>query len=143
MKNDKDVREQAEQLHRKVGTFILTCIGSDGYPMTKAVVPAKYRETLNELYFATNTSSKFVSEISKNNKANVYFYSKRIAWKGCLLKGTMEVVTDMKIKEKYWQEKFKGAYEQKSFADPDFCVIRFVPISGRFYANYTIADFDI
>ena len=143
MRNDKNVRKQAEQLYKKVGTFILTCIGSDGYPITKAVVPGKHRETIKELYFATNTSSKFVSEIEKNEKANVYFYSKKIVWKGCLLKGNMEVVTDMKIKEKYWQEKFKGAYEEKSFTDPDFCVLKFVPSSGRFYANYTLADFDI
>jgi len=136
-------RERAESLHKKVDTFILTCVGSDGYPMTKAVVPGKYRESLNELYFATNTSSKFVAEIIKNKKSSVYFYNRGLAWKGCLLKGHMEIVTDTNIKEKYWSEKFKDAYPQKSFTDPDFCVLRFVPNSGRFYANYTIEDFEI
>jgi len=32
----------------------------------------------------------------------------------------MEIVTDINIKEKYWQSKFKNAYPQKSFVDPDF-----------------------
>jgi len=136
-------REKAERLHKSVNTFILSCVGSDGYPLTKAVVPGKHRESLRELYFCTNTSSKFVTEISKNPKTNVYFYRRRIVWKGCLLKGDMEIVTDMGIKEKYWQNKFKGAYPQKSFADPDFCVLRFTPNSGRFYANFTLADFEI
>jgi general stress protein 26 len=137
-------RERAEQLHKKVGTFIITCVGSDGYPLTKAVVPGKHRESLKELYFATNTSSKFAAEISRNPKAGVYFYSRKlIFWKGCLLKGNMEIVTDMNVKEKYWRGMFKNAYPQKSFTDPDFCVLRFVPLSGRFYANFKVEDFEI
>jgi general stress protein 26 len=138
------VIEQAERLYKKVNTFMLTCVGSDGYPLTKAVVPGKHRESLKELYFCTNTSSKFVAEISKNPKSNVYFYSRKIIWfKGCLLKGNMEIVTDMGIKEKYWQSIFKNAYPQKSFTDPDFCVLRFIPTSGRFYADFKLADFEI
>ena len=136
--------EQAERLYKKVNTFMLTCVGADGYPLTKAVVPGKHRESLKELYFCTNTSSKFVAEISKNPKSNVYFYSRKMIWfKGCLLKGNMEIVTDMSIKEKYWQNMFKDAYPQKSFADPDFCVLRFIPTSGRFYANFKLADFEL
>ena len=138
------VIEQAERLYKKVNTFMLTCVGSDGYPLTKAVVPGKHRESLKELYFCTNTSSKFVAEINKNPKSNVYFYSRKVIWfKGCLLKGNIEIVTDMDIKEKYWQSMFKNAYPQKSFTDPDFCVLRFIPTSGRFYANFNLADFEI
>jgi general stress protein 26 len=138
------VIEQAERLHKKVNTFMLTCVDSDGYPLTKAVVPGKHRESIKELYFCTNTSSKFVAEVSKNPKSNVYFYSRKIIWfKGCLLKGNMEIVTDMGIKEKYWQSMFKNAYPEKSFTDPDFCVLRFIPTSGRFYADFKIADFEL
>jgi general stress protein 26 len=137
-------REQVERLYKKVNTFMLTCVSSDGYPITKAVVPGKHRESLKELYFCTNTSSNFVSEINENPKSNVYFYSRKIIWfKGCLLKGNMEIVTDLSIKEKYWQSMFKNAYPQKSFTDPDFCVLRFIPTSGRFYADFKVADFDI
>ena len=138
------IKQQAERLHKKVNTFILTCVGSDGYPLTKAVVPGKYRESLNELYFCTNTSSKFVAEVGKNSKTCVYFYSRKLfVWQGCQLKGDMEIVFDMNVKEKYWLDKFKDAYPQKSFTDPDFCVLKFMPKSGRFYANFTITDFEI
>jgi general stress protein 26 len=136
-------RELAEHLYKNVDAFILSCVDSDGYPMTKAVVPGKHRESLNELYFVTNTSSKFADEISKNPKVSVYFYSQKVAWEGCFLKGEMEIVTDMTVKEKYWLEDFKDAYTQQSFTDPDFCVLRFVPVTGRFYADFTIADFEI
>jgi len=139
-----EAKERAERLYKKVSTFILTCVDSDGYPMTKAVVPGKYRESLSELYFCTNTSSKFAAEINKNPKSSVYFFSRKILWyKGCLLKGNMEIVADMTIKKKYWRSIFKNAYPQKSFTDPDFCVLKFVPDSGRFYADYTITDFEI
>jgi len=135
---------KAEQLHKKVNTFFLSCIGDDGFPLTKAVVPGKYRESLNALYFATNTSSVFASAISNNPKAGVYFYSRKLVfWKGCYLKGEMKIVTDMAVKEKYWDNKYKGAYEQGKFTDPDYCVLKFTPKSGRFYANFTVNDFEV
>ena len=137
-------KEKAERLHKKVNTFFLSCVGEDGYPLTKAVVPGKHRESLPELYFCTNTSSKFAAEITGNPKASVYFYSRKlIVWKGCFLKGDMEIVTEMSVKEKLWDDKYKGAYEQRTFTDPDFCVLRFKPKSGRFYANFTIEDFEL
>jgi len=33
---------------------------------------------------------------------------------GCYLKGEMEVIIDMGLKEKYWDWKYKGAYETKN-----------------------------
>ena len=137
-------KEKADQLHKKVKTFLLSCVGSDGYPLTKAVVPGKHRASLSELYFCTNTSSNFVAAVSENPKSSVYFYSRKlILWKGCYLKGDMEIVKDTHIKETFWDKKYAGAYEEGSFTDPDFCVLRFTPHSGRFYANFTIADFEI
>jgi len=135
-------REKAERLHKKVNTFFLSCVGTDGYPLTKAVVPGKHRESLEEMYFCTNTSSKFATEIGLNPKGSVYFYKRvLISFKGCYLKGNFEIVSDMNIKEKYWQSIFKDAYPQKSYTDPDFCVLKFTPTFGRLYANYNIEDF--
>ena len=135
--------EKAERLYKKVNTFMLSCVGADGYPMTKAVVPSKYRKSLKELYFSTNTSSKFVAAISNNPKSSVYFFSRGLTWSGCFLKGDMEIVTDISVKEKYWDNKYKDAYEQQSFTDPDFCLLKFTPITGRYYSGYTLEDFTI
>ena len=60
-------RENAEKLHKEVNTFFLSCVGSDGYPLTKAVVPGKYRESLDEMFFCTNTSSKFAAAVGANS----------------------------------------------------------------------------
>jgi general stress protein 26 len=137
------IKQKAEKLFKNVNTFILTCIGTDGYPLAKAVVPGKYRESIKEIYFCTNTSSRFAAEINKNPKACVYFYSRKIIWKGCMLKGKMEIVSDPALKEKYWQNKFKSAYPEKSYADPDFCVLKFVSEAGRFYSWFKPEDFEI
>ena len=58
-----------------------------------------------------------------------------------MLKGNMEIVSDMEIKKKYWQNMFKDAYPEKSYTDPDFCVLKFSAISGRFYSNFKLDDF--
>ena len=137
-------REKAERLHRKVKTFIITCIGADGYPLTKAVVPGKIRETLGEMFFCTNTSSNFAAAIRENPKAGAYFYSRALfVWQGCALKGRMEIVEDAAMKSRLWQEKFKNAYPEKAPSDPDFCVLRFAPVSGRYYSNFMLEDFEV
>jgi general stress protein 26 len=137
------IKQKAEKLYKKVNTFILTCVGTDGYPLTKAVVPGKYRDRIKEMYFCTNTSSKFTEKKKKNPKASVYFYSRKLIWKGCMLKGKMEIVSDLAVKEKYWQNKYKNAYAEKSFTDPDFCVLKFTPEVGRYYSWYNLEDFEI
>jgi len=137
-------KEKAEKLHRKVNTFILTCVGEDGYPLTKAVVPGKHRESLVETFFCTNTSSKLTAAVANNPKGSVYFYSRKLLiWKGCYLKGNFEIVTDMTLKQKYWRNLFKGAYPGKAYTCPDFCLVRFTPTSGRLYANYSVEDFEV
>ncbi|MCL2234286.1 MAG: pyridoxamine 5'-phosphate oxidase family protein [Firmicutes bacterium] len=137
-------KEKVLKLHKKVKTFILTCVSDGGYPLTKAVVATKHRESLDEIYFCTNTSSKFALAVMQNSKGSVYFYSRKIfLWKGCFLKGDFEIVSKIETKKKFWDARFKNAYEEKSFTDPDFCVLRFKPIAGRFYSNFTIEDFDI
>lgn len=137
------VKEKAEKLYKKAGTFILSCVDEDGYPRTKAVVPGKFRNSIQEIYFCTNTSSKFAYAVSRNGKSSVYFYSKAIVWKGCMLKGNMETVSDEETKAQYWQNKFKNAYPEKSHADPNFCVLKFTPVSGRFYSWFKPEDFEI
>jgi general stress protein 26 len=132
---------KAEELFKTIETFILSGIGEDGYPLTKAVVPAKHRESLTELYFITNTSSKFATAVSQNPKASVYFYSKDVSWDGCYLKGDMEIVTDLTVKEKFWDETFKEAYAEQSFTDPDFCLLKFVTRTGRLYSDFQLEDF--
>ncbi len=136
-------RAAAEKLFKQVNTFIVSCVDAEGYPVTKAVVPGKHRESLSQMYFCTNTSSHFATAVRLNPKAAVYFYSRGFSWQGCMLTGLMTIVEDMAIKQQYWQDAFKGAYPQQSYTDPDFCVLQFVAQAGRYYSNYQPRDFEI
>lgn len=140
---NKTIKEHAGKLYKSVNTFILSCTGEDGFPLTKAVSCTKHRENIKEIYFCTNTSSNFAKLVAQNDKATVYFYSRKLVWKGCMLKGKMEIVQDKRLKEKYWQSKFKKAYAEKSYTDPDFCLLKFTSNSGRFYSWFKPSDFEI
>jgi len=135
------IKQNAEKLYKRVNIFILSCVGKDGYRLTKAVIPDKYRESIDEIYFCTNTSSRFSVEISKNPKASIYFYTRKLILKGCMLKRKMEIVSDLLIKKKHWQEKFKNAYPEKLYTNTDFCLLKFTPKVGRFYSRYRVEDF--
>jgi general stress protein 26 len=37
----------------------------------------------------------------------------------------------------------KNAYPEKSYTDPDFCVLKFIPTTGRFYTWPNVNDFEI
>lgn len=136
-------KQQAEKLFKSVNTFIISCVDAEGYPHTKAVVPGKIREDINEMYFCTNTSSKTAQILQSGSKASVYFYERGLFWKGCLLKGDMEIVDDIRQKEKFWQNAFRNAYPEHSYTDPDFCLLKFTAKSGRFYSNFHPQDFEV
>lgn len=139
-----EIREQAQKLLKKVRKFILCAVDEDGFPTAKAVLPSKMRDSLEKIYFVTNTNSNYVRDITRNNKASVYFFNP-IFYKGCLLKGEMSVCNDTDIKSKLWKDSYKYAYPEpdKKFNDPDFCVLEFRASKGRYYSMLKKTDFDI
>lgn len=59
-----------------------------------------------------------------------------------MLVGHMEVLEDPASKEMIWQEG-DTMYYPKGVADPDYCVLKFVAQSGRYYANFHSETFEI
>ena len=139
-----EIKEQAEKLQKRVKKYILCAIDSEGYPTAKAVLPSKDREHLGDLFFVTNTNSNYVRDILKNSKASVYFFNP-ILFKGCLLKGEMTICNDRAVKAKLWKSSYKSAYPnpEQTYDDPDFCVLKFRAIHGRFYSMFKTFDFDL
>jgi general stress protein 26 len=138
-----NAKQNAEKLHKKVNTFVLTCVGNDGHPLVKAVCPVKHRENMGEIYFCTNTSSEFASGIADDPKASVYFFKRLPVYEGCSLKGSMHIVTDMEIKKRMWRNRYKNAYPERSYTDPDFCVLCFKAHAGRYYRWFKVDDFEM
>lgn len=57
-----------------------------------------------------------------------------------MLRGTVEVLTDSETKEDIWQTG-DTTYYSKGVIDPDYCVLKFTVIDGRYYANFKSEDF--
>ena len=59
-----------------------------------------------------------------------------------MLKGTMEVLEDSESKEMIWREG-DTMYYPKGVTDPDYCVLRFTAVEGRYYSNFKSETFEI
>ncbi|MFA9377978.1 MAG: pyridoxamine 5'-phosphate oxidase family protein [Lachnotalea sp.] len=125
----------------KQGVAFISSIDEEGYPNTKAMLPPRIRYGIREFYFTTNTSSMRVEQYRQNEKASIYFYDKRF-FRGVMLKGIIEVLEDSKSKELIWQEG-DTVYYSKGVTDPDYCVLHFIALSGRFYSNFSSENFEV
>jgi len=125
----------------KQSVAFISSVDEDGFPNTKAMLKPRKRDGIKHIYFSTNTSSMRVSQYQKNPKASIYFCDKRF-FRGVMLKGTMEVLTDNQSKEMIWLDG-DTLYYPLGVTDPDYCVLKFTVISGRFYSNFKSEDFAI
>lgn len=123
--------------HQKVA--FIGSIDKEGFPNMKAMLQPRKRESIRTFYFTTNTSSMRVSHFLKDNRSCIYFCDSRF-FRGVMLKGTMEVLTDNRHKEMIW-EKDDIMYYKKGVTDPDYCVLKFTAISGRYYSSFKSESF--
>jgi general stress protein 26/GNAT superfamily N-acetyltransferase len=115
-------------------------VDENGFPNMKAMLPPRKRDGIQTFWFTTNTSSLRVAQYRKNRAACIYFMDKRF-FRGVMLKGVMHVLEDAESKEMIWQDG-DTMYYPGGVTDPDYCVLMFSAISGRYYANFKSEDFD-
>jgi general stress protein 26 len=137
----KDADKTIGNLIDKQGVSFISSVDADGFPNTKAMLPPRKREGLKTFFFTTNTSSMRVSQFRENRNACIYFCDRRF-FRGAMLKGTMEVLEDAASKEMIWRDG-DDMYYPKGVTDPDYCVLKFTALSGRFYSNFHSEDFEV
>ena len=125
----------------KAGASFISYVDNKGYPITKAMLKPRERNGIKELWFSTNTSSNKVQFFKNNPKASVYFVDKRF-FRGVSLVGTVEVLETPEAKERLWQEG-DTMYYKNGVTDPDYCVLKFTAVKGRYYSNFKSEDFEI
>lgn len=130
-----------EKLIDKQKTAYLGSVDGEGYPNVKAMLAPRKREGLKTFYLTTNTSSKRVADFIKNPKACLYFADTRF-FRGLMLVGTVEVMTDAETKRSVWKIG-DTMYYPLGVTDPDYCVLKFTAESGRFYQNFSTASVEI
>ncbi len=130
----RDVEKTIGNMIDKQKVSFIGSIDSEGFPNVKAMLQPRKRIGVRTIYFSTNTSSMRVSQFKENNCACVYFCDARF-FRGVMLKGTMEVLTDSESKEMIW---LPGdiMYYKEGVIDPDYCVLKFTAFSGRSYSNF-------
>ena len=113
---------------------------SGGKPFVKAMLVSR-REGQNVFYFDSNNGSNRVAQWKENPAACVYFYGRPI-YRGVMLSGRMEIINDMDLKKRHWKLGMKSIYKGGVF-DPDYCILKFVASSGRYYSMFESEDFEI
>jgi len=114
---------------------LIAMVGSvDGnaFPNIKAMMNVAH-EGLATLWFSTNTSSKRVAQFRQNPRACVYYVDQE-TFKGLMLVGTMEVLQDDAIRQRFWQPGCEKYYPL-GVTDPDYSILRFTAEWGNFYHN--------
>jgi general stress protein 26 len=137
----KDAEKTIGKLIDNQKVAFIGSIDAEGFPNMKAMLKPRRREGLQTFYFTTNTSSMRVSQFLKNNRSCIYFYDGRF-FRGVMLKGDMEVLTDYEHKKIIWEEG-DTMYYKEGVTDPDYCVLKFTAAIGRYYSNFKSEDFII
>lgn len=137
----KNPEETIGKIIDKSSTSFLAYVDENGFPITKAMLKPREREGIKTIWFSTNTSSNKVKCFRENSKASVYFIDKRF-YRGVSLAGTMEVLETAEAKERIWQRGDTMYYPQ-GVTDPDYCVLRFTAVKGRYYSNFKSVDFEL
>ena len=125
----------------KTTVSIISSVDQAGFPNSKAMLPPRKREGIKHLFFTTNTSSMRVKQYTDNPKACVYFFDKRF-FRGIMLKGTMEVLQDKASKKMIWKDGDE-MYYPKGVTDPDYCVLKFTALNGRYYSYFKSENFEV
>ena len=112
----------------------------EGKPFVKAMLVSR-REGSNIFYFDSNNGSVRVAQWKKNPAACVYFYGRPV-YQGVMLTGTIEIINDMETKKRHWKSSMKSIYKG-GVTDPDYCILKFTAISGRYYSMFKSEDFEI
>ena len=128
------VKSLIAQMSDTLPIAYISSVDDEGFPCTKAMLAPRMREGIKVFYFTTNTFSLRVAHYKANPKASIYFCDAK-GFKGMMLRGTMEVLTDAKSKEMIWREG-DTEYYPGGVTDPNYCVLKFTATDGRFYSDY-------
>lgn len=135
-------RQYIIEFIQKQKTIFIGSVDEEGFPNMKAMFTPRKIEG-NSFYFSTNTSSMRTQQFMRNPKASIYSYNRgRFKYEGIMLTGTMEVLQEDDIKREIWCIGDTMYYKQ-GVTDPDYCVLKFTAIKGRYYCDLKTESFDV
>lgn len=150
--NEQQARVLGLKLVEQAEAAYLTTIDDNGFPQTRAMLNLRrkvqypglvdfFEKRRNDflIYFTTNTSSSKIKQIKENPRVSVY-YCKPDEWRGLMLGGEIEIITDREIKKALWQEGWE-VYYPRGINDPDYAVLCLEPQVARYYHQLNSVQF--
>ncbi len=136
------MKEQIFEFIKKQKVSFISSVDNEGFPNMKAMLMPRKIDG-NCFYFTTNTSSMRVNQFRSNEKSSIYFFNKgRFRYEGVMLIGTMKVLEEPWIKQEIWQTGDTIFYK-KGVTDPDYCVLQFTALKGRYYCGLKTESFSL
>ncbi len=131
---------QSLEMVDKSAVCMVGTIAEDGFPNIKSMFNLKH-DGFKRFWFSTNTSSRRVRQLKKDNRGCVYLLDEKLH-KGLMLVGTIEILQDIESKKLLWTEKSEKYYPL-GLEDPDYTVLCFTAEQGNYYHDITNIDFEI
>lgn len=135
----RDPEKTVGKMLEKAKTVFLSYTDADGFPVTRAMLAPREHEGIRVLWFSTNTSSNKVACFRRRPAGSVYLMDRRF-FRGVCLMGTAEVFETPEAKKRLWRTG-DTLYYPGGVNDPDYCVLKFTAVKGRYYSNFKSEDF--
>ena len=137
---DEKVINESNELVDNSKIVMVGTNGENGYPNIKAMMRLKH-DGLKKFWLSTNTSTKRLQVLKRDNKACLYFVDED-KFAGLMLVGTIEVLQDRASKEMLWSDGCE-IYYPLGIDDPDYSVFCFTPEWGNYYRSLKNVDFKV
>ena len=129
----KETWQELKNMVEKASAAYIAAVAEDGFPSIKAVFAAKGSDGMKTFWFSTNLSAQRTQLFIKNPKACVYFCDPE-RFLALSMKGNIRVRTDREARERIWEDGDEQYYTE-GIDDPDYCVLEFSPVGGRFFCG--------
>ena len=137
---DENVILESNQLVENTKIVMVGTNGENGYPNIKAMMRLKH-DGLKKFWLSTNTSTKRVQLLKKDNKVCLYFVDEN-NFAGLMLIGTIEILQGRASKEMLWADGCE-VYYPLGVDDPDYTVLCFTSEYGNYYRHLKNVNFKI
>lgn len=114
------IKEKATHILEQAQVVILTSVNKEGYPRPVPMSKIK-SEDISRIWFATGLDSVKTRDFLSNTKSGVCFQENG---NSIALTGTVEVITDEKVKKELWQDWFIAHFPQGP-TDPNYVLLKF------------------
>jgi general stress protein 26 len=125
-----EIIDKANEIMKQATEAYVGVIDSEGYPnvATRSLIKPK---NILSCFFSTGSGADLATCVKQNNKASVCI---REGGNNISLHGTIEIITDKKIKEEMWLDWFINHYPGGA-ADPIYCLLRFTARRATFWID--------